>query len=174
MQKRYPKQLSYGANNAVIALNETEVAKIFSGDTRSDVGSEAEKMKFANEINELVVKFTRLDFDESNNWDMLVMERIYAIDFRAYEIEKRELWMNVFEDELSQLHRAGFVHRDLNRPSNLPGEKFDNILLTNTGVRLIDVGVSALRKNVGDKLFEKFVELEGKELEVFKTFFLSR
>jgi hypothetical protein len=41
--KRYPRQLSYGVNNAVIALNETEVAKIFSGDTRSDIGSEAEK-----------------------------------------------------------------------------------------------------------------------------------
>jgi hypothetical protein len=88
MQKRYPKQLSYGANNAVIALNEKEAAKIFSGDTRSDVGSEAEKMKFANEINELVVKFIRLDFDSTNNWDMLVMERIYAVDFRSYEIEK--------------------------------------------------------------------------------------
>ena len=174
MQKRYPKQLSYGANNAVIALNETTVAKIFSGDTRSDVGSEAEKMKFANEINELVVKFIRLDFDEQNNWDMLVMERIYAVDFRSYEIEKRELWMNVFEDELSQLHKAGFAHRDLKRPSNLPGEKFDNILLTTNGIRLIDVGVSALRKNVGDKLFDKFVELELQELEVFKAFFLTR
>jgi len=27
MQKRCPKQLSYGANNAVIALNEKEAAK---------------------------------------------------------------------------------------------------------------------------------------------------
>ncbi len=174
MQKRYPKQLSYGANNAVIALNEKEAAKIFSSDTRSDVGSEAEKMKFANEVNDLVVKFIRLDFDEKNNWDMLVMERIYAIDFRSYEIEKRELWINIFEDELKQLHKAGFVHRDLRRPSDLPGDRFDNILLTPTGLRLIDVGISALQKNTGDKLFTKFAAIELQELEVFKTFFLSR
>ncbi len=45
MQKRYPHQLSYGANNPVVALNEKEAAKIFSQDTRSDIGSEAEKMK---------------------------------------------------------------------------------------------------------------------------------
>jgi serine/threonine protein kinase len=82
--------------------------------------------------------------------------------------------MNVVEDELSQLHKAGFAHRGLSRPSNLPGEKFDNILLTSKGIRLIDVGISALRKNVGTKLFDKFVELELQELEIFKTFFLTR
>lgn len=38
MQKRYPNQLSYGANNLVVALSETEVAKVFRGDTRSDIG----------------------------------------------------------------------------------------------------------------------------------------
>ena len=39
-----------------------EVAKLYVEDTRSDIGSEAEKMRFANGINELVVKFIRLDF----------------------------------------------------------------------------------------------------------------
>ncbi len=57
MKKRYPRTLSSGANNTVIAISETEVGKIFSGDTRSDIGSEAQKMKFANSINDLVVKF---------------------------------------------------------------------------------------------------------------------
>lgn len=45
MPKRYPRTLSSGHNNTVIALSETEAAKLFSGDTRSDIGSEAEKMK---------------------------------------------------------------------------------------------------------------------------------
>jgi len=174
MQKRYPRQLSYGANNAVIALNDTEVAKIFSGDTRSDIGSEAEKLKFANNINDLVAKFIRIDFDEKNNWDMLVMERIYPVDYRSYEVEKRELWVDVFEDELKQLHTAGFVHRDLQRPSNISGERFDNIFLTPSGLRLIDVGISALRTNVGDKLFKKYIEFELQEMEIFKAFFLAR
>jgi serine/threonine protein kinase len=174
MKKYYPNQLSYGANNTVIALSDTEVAKIFTNDTRSDIGSEAEKMKFANTINDLVVKFIRLDFNEAEQWDILVMERIYPIDFRSYEVEKRELWLEVFEDELKQLHKAGFVHRDLSRPSNISGDKFDNILLMPTGLRLIDVGISALKSQVGELLFTKFIQVEMQELESFKQYFLSR
>ena len=172
--KRYPRQLSSGANNVVIALNETEVAKIYEGDTRSDIGSEAEKMKFANGVNNLVVRFVRVDFDEEKQWEMLVMERLYAMDYRSIEFEKRELIFSVFEDELQELHRAGFTHRDLARPSNMPGERYDNVLLTNTGLRLIDVGISALRQQVGDALFGRFVEQEMEELARFKDFFLNR
>ena len=97
---KYPRKLSAGANNMVIAISETEVAKLFLEDTRSDIGSEAEKMKFANTINGLVTQFIRLDFDETIGGEMLVMERIYPIDFMAYEVEKRQLWCDVFEDEL--------------------------------------------------------------------------
>lgn len=70
------------------------------GDTRSDIGSEAEKMQFANTVNELVIKFMRHDYDETIQADMLVMERIYPIDFRAHEVEKRALWMDVFTSEI--------------------------------------------------------------------------
>ncbi len=38
---RYPKPLSKGNHNHVIALSESEIGKIFDGDTRSDIGSEA-------------------------------------------------------------------------------------------------------------------------------------
>ncbi|GAB4480229.1 MAG: hypothetical protein OHK0057_33510 [Thermoflexibacter sp.] len=171
---KYPRTLSSGANNTVIALSETEVAKLYTHDTRSEIGSEAEKMQFANKINGLVVKFIRLDFDEALQAEMLVMERIIPIDYRAYEVEIRQLWLDVFEDELAQLHRAGFVHRDLKRPSDIGGLAFDNILLTPTGLRLIDVGISALQKQVGDKIFEKYVAQERKELDIFKNYFLNR
>jgi serine/threonine protein kinase len=171
---KYPRKLSAGANNTVIVLNENEVAKLFLGDTRSDIGSEAEKMKFANAINDLVVKFIRLDFHEDLQAEMLVMERIRPIDFRAYEVEIRQLWLEVFESELKTLHKAGFVHRDLKRPSDIQGLAFDNILLTEQGLRLIDVGISALKSQVGEKLFEKQVEIELKELEIFKDYFLNR
>lgn len=174
MNKRYPKILSTGANNTVIALSETEVGKLFSDDTRSDIGSEAEKMKFANSINDLVAKFIRLEVNEELNSDMLVMERLYPLDFRAHEIEKRVLWLEVFEDELKKLHRAGFVHRDLRRPSDMPGLSYDNILLTPAGLRLIDVGISALRSQVGARLFDRFVEQELRELKEFGVFFISR
>lgn len=176
MKKRYPRTLSSGANNTVIAISETEVGKIFSGDTRSDIGSEAQKMKFANAINDLVVKFIRLD-ELNEETEILVMERVYPMDFRAYEQEKRILWSEVFEDELIQLHKAGFAHRHLLRPStiNTIGEPpFDNILLTQKGIRLIDTGISALKEQVGEKLFARFVKQELEEFEKFRTYFLSR
>lgn len=172
--KKYPRELSSGANNTVIVLNDDEVAKLFTGDTRSDLGSEAEKMKFANTINDLVVKFIRLDYNDELKAEMLVMERIQPIDFRAYEVEIRELWFDVFNDELKALHKAGFVHRDLKRPSNIQGLAFDNILLTNKGLRLIDVGISALKSQVGEKLFQKQLAIEVNEIELFKEYFMNR
>lgn len=174
MKKRYPRILSSGGNNVVIALSETEVGKIFTGDTRSDIGSEAEKLKFANQVNGLLAAFIRLDVNEEMDADMLVMERLYPLDYRAYEYGKRLLFFDVFEDELHALHRAGFVHRDLRRPSEMAGESFDNIFLTQTGIRLIDVGISALKQQVGERLFERFVEKELEELEEFKEYFLNR
>ncbi|HET9136829.1 MAG TPA: hypothetical protein VFO76_09335, partial [Candidatus Kapabacteria bacterium] len=76
--------------------------------------------------------------------------------------------------ELKQLHNAGFVHHDIKRPSTEKGEPYDNVFLTERGIRLIDVGISALRSQVGDKLFEKYVEEELKELQEFKAYFLER
>lgn len=171
---KYPRQLSQGANNVVIALNEKEVAKIYTGDTRSDIGSEAEKLKYANNINGLLPAFYRLDFEEEWQADMLVMERIYPIDFRSYEVERRQLWLDVFLDEMHQLHKGGFVHRDIRRPSDIGGQPFDNVLLTEKGLRLIDAGISALQHQVGDKLFSKYLEVENRELGEFGQYFLSR
>jgi serine/threonine protein kinase len=171
---KYSRRLSSGANNIVLALTETEVAKLFLEDTRSDLGSEAEKMKFANKVNGLVCHFVRLDFDEELKAEMLVLERIYPIDYRAYEVERRELWFDVFQDELFQLHTAGFVHRDLKRPSGQGGLYFDNVLLTENGLQLIDVGISYLKEQVGEIIFSIAVEIERKELLQFKEFFLNR
>lgn len=170
----HKKLLSTGTTHKVVALSETEVAKLFFKYTRSDIGSEGEKMRFANSVNGLVSRFVRLDYDESMQAEMLVMERIYPIDFRAHEVERRELWWEVFEHELAELHNAGFIHRDIKRPSNLTGLAFDNILLTNEGLRLIDVGISALRTQVGEQLFGKYLEVELKEMAEFREYFLNR
>ncbi len=173
MKKRDPRTLSAGPNNTVVALSESEVGKLFTGDTRSDIGSEAEKMKFANQVNGLVVRFIRLD-EFSPDAEMLVMERLFPLDYRAFEYERRELFVEVMEDELRQLHAAGFVHRDLRRPSDMPGFSFDNIFLTEKGLRLIDVGISALRAQVGERLFNRFTEQEWEEFKRFREFFLTR
>lgn len=174
MNKYFGHTLSAGNNNMVIALSATECGKLFAGDTRSDIGSEAEKMKFANSVNDLVVKFIRLDTDPNSGSEMLVMERLYPFDYRSYEVEKRELLYEVFEDELKQLHKAGFVHHDIKRPSSERGEPYDNIFLTEKGIRLIDVGISGLRSHVGEKLFARYVEEEMKELAEFKKYFIER
>ena len=171
---KYPNRLSSGANNLVIALSEAEVAKLFVGDTRSDIGSEAEKMKFANAVNNLVVRFIRLDLDEEMGAEMLVMERLRPLDFRSHEVSIRALWLDVFEDELRALHHAGFVHRDIRRPSGIGGLAFDNILLTEQGLRLIDVGISALREQVGPMIFDKYLETERQEMILFREYFLNR
>ena len=173
MAKKYPRTLSSGANNTVIALSESEAGKLFFENTRSEIGSEAEKMKFANHVNNLVVKFVRLDL-LADDTEVLVMERLYPIDFRAFEFERRQLIFEVFEDELTQLHEHGFVHRRIQRPSDMPGFSFDNIFLTDQGIRLIDVGISVLRTQVGDKLFDKFITQEINELKAFETFFINR
>ena len=171
---KYPRQLSAGANNAVIVLSKTEVGKVFNEDTRSDIGSEAEKMKFANSVNDLLAKFIRLEKNEGINADMLVMERVYPIDFRAFEIEMREIWFDVFMEEIKELHEKGFVHRDIKRPSGISGDRYDNILLTENGLRLIDVGISILKHQVGEKFYKAYVENELKELVEFKEYFLNR
>lgn len=73
----HPRKLSTGTNNTVFVLDDNEVAKLFIGDTRSEIGSEAEKMKFANGINELVVKFVRLDFGEATQAEMVVFREYF-------------------------------------------------------------------------------------------------
>jgi len=62
----------------------------------------------------------------------------------------------------------------LKRPSDIQGLAFDNILLTEQGLRLIDVGISALKSQVGEVIFKKQVTIELEELEVFKEYFLNR
>jgi serine/threonine protein kinase len=131
-------------------------------------------MKFANQINDLVVKFIKLDLNEELNADMLVMERIYPMDYRAYEVSRRELWIDLFKTELIKLHGEGFVHRDLKRPSNIVGDRFDNIMLTDKGLRLIDVGISVLRSNVSEQMFERYIIQELDDLKIFEEYFLSR
>ena len=77
-------------------------------------------------------------------------------------------------DELHQLHEAGFVHRDIRRPSGQEGLHFDNVLLTERGLQLIDAGISYLKDQVGEKIFQKAVELEEQEIKNFGEYFLNR
>ncbi len=150
---KYPNELSRGNNNVVIALSKTEAGKIFTPESRVEISVEARNMQYANKINDLVVKFMRIDIDEDNQ--ILVMERLTILEPRSFEKEARETLYSVFVDELRHLHKEGFCHRDIKRPSGYGGRHFDNIILTPAGIRLIDVGISALNETAGEILFAR-------------------
>ena len=41
-------------------------------------------------------------------------------------------------------------------------------------IRLIDVGISAIRKQVGDVIFQKYTDIEQQEMTEFREYFLNR
>jgi tRNA A-37 threonylcarbamoyl transferase component Bud32 len=170
--RKYPQQLSQGHNNIVIAISPTEVGKLFTPNSRVEISAEAENMKYANRINNLVVKFIRIDIDGDNQ--ILIMERLKLFDFRQFETEIRNSMYSVMYEKLTEMHKKGFVHRDIRRPSSTGGDAYDNIIQTEEGFRFIDVGISATRERAGDKLFEQYVRTELKDIEQFKEYLLSR
>jgi len=170
--RKYPQQLSMGHNNVVVAISPTEVGKIFTPDSRVEISSEAENMKYANKINNLVVKFIRIDID--NDSQILIMERLKLFDVRQFETELRDSMYSTLLEKMKELHKKGFVHRDIRRPSSTGGDAYDNIIQTDEGFRLIDVGISATRERVGDKLFDQYVRTELKDLDHFRDYLLSR
>ncbi len=129
-------------------------------------------MQYANQINDLVVKFIRVDIDGDNQ--ILVMERLTILEPRSIEIEAREALYSVFVDELRHLHKEGFCHRDIKRPPGYGGRSFDNVILTPTGIRLIDVGISAIKETAGETLFARYIDSEMKEVEEFYEYFLEQ
>ena len=60
---RYPRQLSAGADNAVIALS--EAVKLYVADTLSNMGARSGKDESCQCDNDLVVKFRQLDYYNS-------------------------------------------------------------------------------------------------------------
>ncbi len=169
---KYPHELSRGNNNVVVAITKTEAGKVFTPDSRVEVTVEARNMQCANRINSLVVKFIRIDIQGDNQ--VLVMERLIPIEPRGIEVEVRETMYSVLKDQLIELHSQGFCHRDIRGPSGFGGRYFDNVILTESGLRLIDVGISAIRDNDNTELFNKYVESELKELQEFYDYFIAQ
>ena len=170
--KKYPHELSRGMNNVVIALSPEEAGKIFTPDSRVEITVEAKNMQYANKINDLVVKFIRIELNGDDQ--ILVMERLNILDPRTLEKEVREVMLSVFEDKLKELHKNGFCHRDIKRPSGYGGRPYDNVILTSDGLRLIDVGISAIKENANEILFKKYIEMELKEIEEFGEYFINQ
>ena len=169
---KYPHELSRGSNNVVIALSKAEVGKIFTPGSRVEVTTEAGNLQYANKINDLLVKYIRIDIDGEN--EVLVMERLNIFEPRSFEKDIRETIYSVFIDKLNELRKHGFCHRHIKRPSGFGGRPYDNIVLTAEGIRLIDAGISAIRDSSNEILFSKYVESEMKETEEFFKYFIEQ
>ena len=70
--------------------------------------------------------------DKFESHAVLVLERLYAMDFRSIEIDKRKGFLEVMEDEIRELHEAGFAHNHLQREEGFTSGKWDNICLLYT------------------------------------------
>lgn len=170
LSKIYPRQLSAGTEAVVVALSDTEAGKMYQQSAAAE--AEAARLEFANGINGLMVRLSRLDkFDDHA---VLVLERLYPMDFRSIEVDKRKALLEVLGDELRELHEAGFVHNHLQREAGFTSGKWDNILLTQGGLRLIDAGRSLLRSETEEATFDAAVASELQQLELFGEMLLAR
>ncbi len=73
--------------------------------------------------------------------------------------------------DLIQFHKAVFAHRKLKRPTKISGGAYDYILLSDDSLRLIDTGISSLKTQVGNKLFQKYIEIEIADHSYLKNTF---
>lgn len=174
-------------NSAIFIVSDTEVGKIHTThlvwtDTkgnavpapfalRNSIDEQALLLKYANSINDLMVKFVRKDTYDDN--EMLVMERLYPISADDLTKEEKQKFLSDFEEKIKALHEADFIHGDILRPRTRPPECFDNIVLTKDGFRLVDADFSIRMKrdNIREFVYKKRDE-EG-ELEAFKSYFLG-
>ncbi|RYD53407.1 MAG: hypothetical protein EOP52_04545 [Sphingobacteriales bacterium] len=170
LSKIYPRQLSSGAEAVVVALSDTEAGKMYQSAPAAE--AESQKLQFANDINGLMVRILRTDVFE--NHAVLVLERLYPLDFRSMEVEKRKNLLDVFVDELRELNEGGFVHGHLRREPGFMSDPWDNILLTEDGLRLIDAGRSVLRQDVPEATYDEALAAEALALDAFREWFIAR
>jgi serine/threonine protein kinase len=169
----------------IYIISDTEVGKIHSSQyiwtdmqgnkvdfpfaDRNTIDEQINAIKFANSINDLVVKFIRKD-DFGGN-EMLVMERLYPISDKTLKKAEKEKFIADFEMKMKELHSNGFVHGDIRRPRLSVPECFDNIVLTKDGFRLIDTDFSVILKRENVELFVYKQIDEDTEIKSFKSYF---
>ena len=186
MEKTF-EVLAQSTHHAILLLSDTEVGKVRISkwvwtDTKGNVvnapfgdlpsvDEQIRLMSFANSINGLVVKFVRKD--DYNGKEMLVMERLYPISAESLTQDENEKFMSDFETKLLNLHESLFIHGDIRRPRWQAPECFDNIILTATGFRLIDLDFSIIlnKDNIREFVQKKLDEL--RELKSFRNYFLK-
>ena len=161
----------------IIAISDTEIGKIISTNSKRELSWEADKLQYANQINDLLVKYKRLD--KIDSYHVLVMERLYPLQSRAYEYKRRMEFVSLFKEMLIELHEKGFAYGDLGYPTmfnvelNLHSSRTmfctENVIITSNGIRLIDAERSVLLDDVGRAVFDnkKAMDFSGlHEIEI--------
>lgn len=172
------KLLSQGANGKVYVhpTNPNIVMKWFGvDDSMTSAYSEYQMLIASNKINNLLVKAVSHDFTLEGEW--LMMERLMPLQYRAIDIPTRVAMYEDFVRQVKELHQGkdgvkGMAHRDIKRPEHIASgiAAWDNIILTQEGLRLIDAGNMV---NSDDCNFEDAVADDLKCLKEFKQVFLQ-
>jgi hypothetical protein len=190
--------LSENHNTIIVALSETEIGKMILPPTfhlvdastgipvdflnvHPTMENEIIAMQYANKINDLMPKFIRQQTwqkDEETAYEMMVMERLYPLPFNHFNEPIRQLMLEIFKLKMKQLHDNKFVHGDFIRPTNYfnRGDKdwmFQNIVQTESGLRLIDAGFAKMRTKENIEDFIGILFREQDEIEYFGAHYLS-
>lgn len=153
--------LSSGYNNSVYTLETGEynspvegqwVVKVFEDDDffGPNLEKEYQALIQMGSINSLMVKVWDLTSHPSKKEELLIMERLVPVQPRAIDKETRLEFLKKFLDELKELHAQGWTHADIKRPSHCcdsDSDKWDNVIPTMEGIRLIDAGCAVNQEN---------------------------
>jgi hypothetical protein len=142
-------------------------------------------MKWANSINNLVVKYVDHFHIEEVGY-IIAMERLYPCLPTAFGKKDIEAAIEVAEQELEQLWASGWAHGDLRRPSmvrkneSLPIDVlYNNIMLvrhesgSGCTIRLVDTGFSALEQHDEDECIDTWIAKDKEDWRLFKDWILS-
>ncbi len=140
-------------------------------------------MKWANTINNLVVKYVDHFHIEEVGY-IIAMERLYPCLPTAFSRDEIAAAITVAEQELEQLWASGWAHGDLRRPSMVrKGEMpidvlYNNIMLTKGDnnqcvIRLVDTGFSALEQYDEDDCIDTWIAKDKEDWRLFKDWILS-
>lgn len=137
--------LGKGSNNSCYYKDDV-VAKVFKLNAEYSAETEAEQLEKANEVNSLAVKF--LSLETFDNCKVIFMEKLTPLRKENFTSQERKEIITVFEQQLKDLHSQGIYHIDIRTPSG----KFNNVILTKEGIRLIDWGRSHELEAYGKEL----------------------
>jgi hypothetical protein len=194
----YPWTIEQSSSSLIIALSDAEVGKVqmpsklvfvnaitkepvSSPFEMPDIQNEMATLIYANQINDLMPRFIRMqdwELYEGHMVKMLVMERVYPLPIHHFEVSVREGMMEQFEQKMKELHDHHFVHGDLERPTT-PFNRGDqawmyqNIVQTQKGLRLLDAGFGTIMNKDNIRNFVGILMREKTDIEDFKSYYLA-